>query len=59
MCPVLYLNYNSNPHEPWSDTIGSALKAYKAATSYNIVFPRDVGIAMRKLLSRIAKRPNS
>ena len=59
MCPVLYLNYNSNPHEPWSDTIGSALKAYKGATSYNIVFPRDVGLAIRELLSRIAKRPNS
>jgi hypothetical protein len=59
MCPVFYLNYNSNPHEPWSDTIGSALKAYKGATSYNIVFPRDVGLAIRELLSRIAKRPNS
>ena len=59
MCAVLYLNYNSNPHEPWSDTIGSALKAYKAATSYNIVFPRDVGHAISELLSRIAKGPNS
>ena len=56
--PVLYLNYNSNPHEPWSDTIGSALKAYKGATSYNIVFPRDVGLAIGNC-SRIAKRPNS
>jgi hypothetical protein len=59
MCPVFYLNYNSNPGEPWPDTIGSALKAYKAAAAYNIVFPRDVGIAMRELLSRIVKRPTS
>jgi hypothetical protein len=59
MCPVLYLNYNSNPREPWSDTIGAALKAYKVATSYNIVFPRDVGHAIRELLSRIANGPNS
>lgn len=59
MCPVFYLNYNSNPNEPWPDTIGSALKAYKGALAYNIVFPRDMGFAMRDLLSRIVKRPKS
>jgi len=59
MCPVFYLNYNSNPNEPLADTIGSALKAYKGAAVYNIVVPRDVGTAMRELISRIGKRPNS
>jgi hypothetical protein len=59
MCPVIYLNYISNPMEQWPDTIGAALKAYKGATAYNIVVPRDVGLAMRELLSRIARRPNS
>ena len=59
MCPVFYLNYNSTLYESWPDTIGSALKAYKGATAYNIVFPRDVGLAVRELLSRIVKRPNS
>jgi hypothetical protein len=59
MCPVFYLNYSPNLEEPWPDTIGSALKAYKGAATYNITFPRDVGIAMRKLLSQIVKRPNS
>jgi hypothetical protein len=59
MCPVFYLNYTSNPYEPWPDTIGSALKAYRGALAYNIVLPRDMGIAMRDVLSRIVKRPNS
>jgi hypothetical protein len=59
ICPVFYLNYTSNPLEPWPDTIGSALKAYKGAAAYNIVFPRDLGLAMTELLARINKRPNS
>jgi hypothetical protein len=58
-CPVFYLNYNSDPKEPWTDTIGAALRAYKGASTYNITFPRDMGIAMKELLGRIAKRPNS
>ena len=30
MCPLFYLNYNADPfNDPWPDTIGSALKAYK------------------------------
>jgi hypothetical protein len=58
-CPVFYLNYNSDPKEPWTDTIGAALRAYKGASAYNITFPRDMGIAMKELLSRIVKRPNS
>ena len=59
-CPIFYLNYNPNPFsEPWRDTIGSALKAYKAAVAYNILLPRDWGAAMRDMLSRIAKRPAS
>jgi len=49
MCPIFYLNYNPNPvDEPWADTIGSALKAYKQAISYNIQFPHDLGVAMKK-----------
>jgi hypothetical protein len=59
MCPVFYLNYNSNPNEPSPDTIGAALKAYKGAATYNIVLPRDVGGAMKELLARIVKRPST
>jgi hypothetical protein len=59
-CPIFYLNYNPEPiDEPWGDTIRSALKAYKGALAYNIMLPRDLGIAMRDILSRIAKRPTS
>jgi hypothetical protein len=43
--------------EPWADTIGSALKAYKQARSYNIRLPHDLGVAMKKMLSRIVKAP--
>jgi hypothetical protein len=57
MCPVFYFNYNSNPTDPWTDTIGAALKAYKGATTYNIVFPRDLGVAMKELLARTVKSP--
>ena len=58
--PIFYLNYNPIPIEdPWRDTIGSALKAYKAALAYNIVFPLDRGVAMRDMLARIVKRPAS
>ena len=59
-CPIFYLNYNPNPvDEPWADTIGSALKAYKQAMSYNIQLPHDLGVAMKKMLSRIVKAPTS
>jgi len=59
-CPIFYLNYNPNPlSEPWRDTIGSALKAYKGAVAYNILLPRDWGSAMRDMLSRLGKRPAS
>jgi hypothetical protein len=57
-CPIFYLNYNSNPDEPWPDTLGRALKAYKTAATYDIVLPRDVGGAMKELLARIVKRPS-
>jgi hypothetical protein len=53
-CPIFYINYSPNPvDEPFDDTIGSALKAYKGAVAYNIAFPRDVGAAVRNMLSRI------
>jgi hypothetical protein len=55
MCPIFYFNYNSNPTEPWTDTIGAALKAYKGARTYSIVFPRDLGVAMKELLARTGK----
>ena len=59
-CPIFYLNYNPNPFdEPWPDTIGSALKAYKRAVAYNILLPRDLGVAIGDMLSRIGKRPSS
>ena len=39
-CPIFYINYSPNPvDEPFNDTIGSALKAYKSAVAYNIVLP--------------------
>jgi hypothetical protein len=57
-CPIFYFNYNPNPvDEPFRDTIGSALKAYKAAMAYNIVFPNDLGAAVRDILFRIDARP--
>src|SRR5260370_18427384 len=57
-CPIFYLNYNPNPFDdPWRDTIASPLKAYKGAFAYNIVLPRDLGAAIRDMLSRIGKRP--
>lgn len=55
--PLFYLNYEPTPDEPWADTIGSAIKAYKGAAAYNILLPQDLAFAMRKLLMRIAKRP--
>lgn len=60
MCPIFYLNYNPNPiEEPRSDTIGSALKAYKMALAYNIARPRDWGVAMKDMLSRIVRQSTS
>jgi hypothetical protein len=60
MCPIFYLNYDPNPiEEPWSDTIGSALKAYKMALAYNIARPRDWGVAMKDMLSRIVRQSTS
>lgn len=60
MCPIFYLNYNSDQAEaPWKDTIGAALKAYSGAMRYNIVVPRDFGAAVRDILSRIVRRPPS
>ena len=45
-CPIFYLNYNPDPiDQPWGDTIGSALKAYKGALAYNIILPKDLGNA--------------
>jgi hypothetical protein len=59
-CPIFYLNYNPDPiDQRWGDTIGSALKAYKGSLAYNIMLPKDLGNAMRDMLSRIAKRPTS
>ena len=58
--PIFYLNYNPNPFDqPFADAIGSALKAYKGALAYNIVLPRDLGVALRDMLFRIRKRPDS
>lgn len=58
--PIFYLNYNPNPvDQPFPDTIGSALRAYKGALAYNIVLPRDFGVALRDMLFRIVKRPTS
>jgi len=56
--PIFYLNYNPNPFDqPFADAIGSALKTYKGALAYNIVLPRDLGVALSDMLLRIRKRP--
>lgn len=53
-CPIFYLNYNPNPFDqPFPDTIGSALKAYSAASEYEIVRPHDLGVAIKDILSRL------
>jgi len=58
VCPIFYLNYNSgHAGTLWNDTIGAALKAYNGAMRYNIVVPRDFGVAVGDILSRIARRP--
>jgi hypothetical protein len=55
-CPIFYLNYNSNPFEnPWRDTIGSALKAYRNGVAYNILLPRDFASAMSDIIARMNK----
>jgi hypothetical protein len=57
-CPIFYLNYNPNPFEdPFPDTIGSALKAYSAASKYDIMRPHDLGAAIRDMLIHLAKTP--
>lgn len=57
-CPIFYLNYNPNPFEdPFPDTIGSALKAYRAASKYDIVRPHDLGAALRGILIHLPKTP--
>ena len=40
-----------------ADTISSALKACPGALTYNIVFPGDLGAAMRDILSRLGVLP--
>jgi hypothetical protein len=55
-CPIYYLNYNPDPSEqPWSDTIGSALKAYRTAVAYNLISPSDLAAAVKDILSRTGK----
>ena len=59
-CPIFYLNYSPNPlEEPSPDTIGSALKAYSAASKYQIERPRDFAAAMKDILLRLGKQPTS
>jgi hypothetical protein len=59
-CPIFYLNYNPDPIEqPFADTIGSALKAYKGILAYNIVLPRDLGVAMKDILFRMSRSANA
>jgi len=60
MCPLFYLNYNADPfNDPWPDTIGSALKAYKGVLAYDIRYPSDLGVAVREMFATIVKRPPS
>jgi hypothetical protein len=55
--PIFYLNYSPNPFdESFADAIGSVLKTYKGALAYNIVLPRDLGVALKDMLLRIRKR---
>jgi hypothetical protein len=59
-CPIFYLNYNPDPIEqPFADAIGSALKAFKGILAYNIVLPRDLGVAMKDILFRMSRSANA
>jgi hypothetical protein len=58
-CPIYYLSYNSNSAEPGRDTIRSALKAYKTAMAYNLLFPGDLAAALSDILSRAGQEPAS
>jgi hypothetical protein len=51
------MHYKADPFdEPRPDTIGSALKEYRGASAYNILYPCDLGVAIREMLSRILSR---
>lgn len=55
-CPIFYLSYNPTPfEEPFADTIGSALKAYSMASTYNIASPGDFGAALKGILDRLGR----
>lgn len=52
-CPVFYMDFNPDPAGyPWPGAMGTALKMY-GAMQYTISAPRDLGIAMDKMLERL------
>jgi len=50
--PIFYFSYVADPvQNPFRDSIGAALKAYKTSFEYKIIRPRDMGVAISDLLS--------
>jgi hypothetical protein len=58
--PIFYFSYVADPvQNPFRDPIGAALKAYKTSSEYKIIQPRDMGVAISHLLSRVRTRSSS
>jgi hypothetical protein len=59
-CPIFYFSYVADPmREPFRDSIGAALKAYKTTSQYTITRPRDMEIAISHLLSWVTAHDSS
>jgi hypothetical protein len=59
-CPIFYFSYVADPMgEPFRDSIGAALKAYKTTSEYTITRPHDMGVAISRLLSWIRAHDSS
>jgi hypothetical protein len=55
--PIFYFSYVGDPlQNPFRDSIGAALKAYKTSAEFKIMRPRDMGVAMSHLLSWVRTR---
>ena len=60
--PLFYMNYNLHPElVPWRDAIGNIVRFFRG-TEYTITRPRDMWLAVEKMISRISQlkseRPN-
>jgi hypothetical protein len=55
--PIFYFSYVADPvQNPFRDPIGAALRAYKTSSEYQIMRPRDMGVAISHLLSWVRTR---